>query len=259
MRSTTGYLSPSKPRIFAHRGLALGADGEALDENTIPAFRAAIAAGATHIETDIQVTKDGVPVLFHDDDLSRVTENAVPSKIGELSYQQIQAVELTNGGQIPSLAEALEQLGAARFNLDFKVGKAVQPGCRVILEQNAADRVLVSAFSEGRRRAVLRQLGKPVATSAGGALVIWSYVFARLGASRSLKWLLRDVNALQIPVSAGALKFGTKKFISSVAAVGVEVHFWTINDPDEMKRLVALGADGIVTDRADLAVAALRG
>jgi glycerophosphoryl diester phosphodiesterase len=260
VRATTGYLSPSKPRIFAHRGLSRGAEGQVLDENTIPAFQAAIEAGATHIETDIQVTKDGIPVLFHDDDLSRVTEDAYgKSKISELTFQQIRSVRLTHGGEIPSLAEALDQLSEARFNLDFKVNEAVRPGCKVLIEQNAVDRVLVSAFSESRRKAVLRQIARPIATSAGGALVIWAYVFSKLGVRWFLVRLLRDVNALQIPVSAGPMRFATQRFIASIRSVGVEIHFWTINDPQEMRNLVALGADGIVTDRTDLAVSALLG
>ena len=257
MRATTEYLSPSKPRIFAHRGFTTPADGDVLDENTIAAFAAAIVAGATHIETDIQVTSDGVAVLFHDDDLSRVTQNPpIHRKISELSFQEVQAVRLTHGGQIPALIDALDSLREVRFNLDFKVNEAVKPASKVINDLNAAERVLVSAFSERRRHQVLREIAQPVATSAGSALVVWSYLVSKIGAGWLLKILLRNVNALQIPVSAGPFDFASPRFISSVQRCGVEVHFWTINAPSQMKKLIALGADGIVTDRTDLAATA---
>ena len=71
----TGYLGvtpDSRPRIFAHRGLVFEGDRQVVDENTIDSFELALAAGADYLETDLQLTKDGIAVLFHDSDLSRL-------------------------------------------------------------------------------------------------------------------------------------------------------------------------------------------
>jgi glycerophosphoryl diester phosphodiesterase len=110
VRETEGYFSPALPRIFAHRGFA--AD-HAAAENTIDAFRAALKLGATHLESDIQVTKDGVPVLFHDDDLLRVA--GLPRKINEVLIDEVLDLTLIGGGKIPTLREALSALPGARF------------------------------------------------------------------------------------------------------------------------------------------------
>ena len=118
-RAIHPYLSPARPHILAHRGLA----SAGVAENTLEAFRAAINLGATHLETDIQVTMDGVPVLFHDEDLVRVA--GLPRKISQLSSAELNAVELISGGRIPTLRAALENLPEARFNLDLKVSAAV--------------------------------------------------------------------------------------------------------------------------------------
>ena len=66
------------------------------------------------------------------------------------------------------------------------------------------------------------------------------------------------MQALQIPTNQGSIRFDSPGFIAAVRAAGLEIHYWTINEPEEMKRLIGLGAQGIVTDRTDLAVKTLR-
>ncbi|MEN9748889.1 MAG: hypothetical protein RLZZ603_1581, partial [Actinomycetota bacterium] len=146
------YLYPTDDvRIFAHRGLAIAADGTPLDENTIPAFARALEVGADYIESDIQVSLDGVPVLFHDDTLARVS--AVNSPVNRLTIEQIRAVILNHGGTIPTLAEALEAFPQARFNLDFKSVSSITAGCKVIIEHGAQARVLAASFNDARGEA----------------------------------------------------------------------------------------------------------
>jgi glycerophosphoryl diester phosphodiesterase len=84
------------------------------------------------------------------------------------------------------------------------------------------------------------------------------YLTARLRFNWALNLLARSVQALQIPVNAGRLRFDSPWFIAAMKSARVEVHYWTINDVEQMRRLIALGADGIVTDRADFAVNTLR-
>lgn len=248
-----GFLSPALPRIFAHRGFAMA---EGVAENTIPAFRAALELGATHLESDIQVTKDGVPVLFHDDDLLRVA--GIPRKIDELLVDEVRALALIDGGNIPTLREALTALPEARFNLDLKVWGAVVPAVELISELGAENRVLVSSFSDRRRAKALSLFTRPVVSSAGSLRVLGLWFAASLRMGWLIRLLARPVQALQIPTGKGPIRFDSPAFIRRMKAVGLELHYWTINEADEMRRLISLGADGIVTDRTDIAVKTLR-
>lgn len=248
-----GYFSPTKPRIFAHRGFARG---HGVSENTIPAFRAALELGATHLETDIQVTSDGVPVLFHDDDLLRVA--GLPRKVNELLLADLLEVSLVDGGRIPTLREAIVELPRARFNLDLKVWEAVSPTADLIRELGVENRVLVSSFSDRRRAKTVHLLDGRVVCSAGSMRVLALWLAAKL----QLGWLVRisarPVHALQIPASKGPVRFDSPGFIARMKSAGLELHYWTINEAVEMQRLIGLGADGIVTDRTDIAVKTLR-
>jgi glycerophosphoryl diester phosphodiesterase len=251
--SSEGYFSPALPRIFAHRGFALDS---LATENTIQAFRAALELGVTHLETDIQVTKDGVPVLFHDDDLLRVA--GLPRKINELTHAELTELQLIGGGKIPSLSEALVEFPSARFNLDLKVWGAIEPSVEVIREFSAESRVLVSSFSDRRRSKALRLFDRPVASSAGSFRVLGLWFAAKLRFGWLIRSLAEPVQALQIPTGKGPIRFDSPAFMRKMKAAGLELHYWTVNDADEMRRLIALGADGIVTDRTDIAVKTLR-
>jgi len=255
------YFAGSKPRVLAHRGLTfVGARHQAsasenltpsIDENSIQAFITAQDAGAQLIESDLQVTKDGVAVLFHDDDLQRVA--GLARKVRHLTLAELQKISLEHGARIPTLREALIALPQAKFNLDFKVRGVIVPAVRIIQELNAYDRVLVAGFSDARRRAALRALGRPVATSAGSLTVIRLWLAAKLGNQKAVARLAKGLHALQIPTHSSKINLSSPKFIKAMHAAGLELHYWTINDPEQMHELLRLGADGLVTDRADLA------
>ncbi len=250
------YLYPTtKVRVLAHRGLALDAQGKELDENTLDSFERAVQVGADYIESDIQVTADGQAVLFHDDDLVRVA--GIDAPIGSLSLSEVQAITLRHGAGIPTLKSALEAFPNARFNLDFKVEGAIIPAAKVISELDAQERILVASFSEARRLAASRLLPKSV-SSAGSTRVLGAYLGVLLGLRSLSAWATKPVQVLQIPVGSGPIHFDNRRFIAAMKLANTEVHFWTINEPDEMVRLAGLGASGIVTDRADLALATLR-
>ena len=252
---TTGYLDThpgTRPRIFAHRGLTFQGDKSVADENTLKAFELALAAGADYLESDIQVTKDKVPVLFHDGDLTRLVGKR--ARVSDLTLSQIKQIELPHLGKIPTLEEALVAFPEAKFNLDLKTPQAETVGIQTILKLNAENRVLVSSFSEASRKRALAISPTPLATSAGSSKVLLSYLLARAGMEKSLAKQLVGIDALQIPIRLYGIDFTHPKFLEQILPLGVEVHFWTINDPQTMLDLFALGAHGIVTDRADLAV-----
>jgi glycerophosphoryl diester phosphodiesterase len=240
--SRTGWFDGLVPRILAHRGLALDAP-----ENSIDAFRAGIAAGATHLETDVRATADGVAVLVHDPELPD------GRGIADLSVAELREAL----PRVATLAEALAALPDARFNIDVKAQAAVAATGAAIAAGSAAQRVLLTSFSGRRRRGVLR-LVPTAATSASSAGIAGVVAGLRLRTPAITRTALRGVQAVQIPERALRTDLAAPWSIAAMHAAGVEVHFWVVNDPIRMRELVARGADGIVTDRADLARDALR-
>ena len=248
------YFSPAGTHVFAHRGFA----SEAAPENTLGAFERALAAGATHIETDIQATSDGVAVVFHDDDLQRVA--GIAGRVDGITYEQLAKIRIGKNG-IPTLLEALQRFPNARFNIDIKRANAIEAAVEAILQAEASDRVLVSSFSASRRRSALRKLairGANVATSADAMLMLSLYLSARLGFLALFRRLAHNIDALQLPETFAGMKLTHPRLIRFAKRCGLQVDYWVINEPLRMKQLVALGADGIVTDFCDIAVATVR-
>jgi len=238
--------------LLAHRGLSQHKDN--LDENTLNAFEEALAHGATHLESDIQATKDGFAVLFHDHDLNRVA--GLDKKISDLTLEQIQHLRLNHGGKIPTLEEALSEFPNARFNLDLKTFAAIEPTAKVLEKLSSHSRVLLSSFNAKTRQEILNRTKRLTASSADARTFLSMYA-AHLIASPLVRALKRDFHALQIPVSRSFLRFDSPSFTKSVRKLGLQLHYWTINDPAEMLRLSKF-ATGIVTDRVDLAPNSLR-
>jgi glycerophosphoryl diester phosphodiesterase len=235
--------------VLAHRGLADGAP-----ENTVLAFAQALAAGAVYLETDVHASADGVAVISHDPDLRRLAGRAV--RVEQLTRAELAKIDLGEGQGYVTLQEALEAFPDARFNIDVKSRAAADAAARAILEARASARVLVTSFDEATRRATISALGGAgaVATSASQRGVIWALIGARLGLGFLVRAALAGVDAVQVPERQGPLRVVTPRFIAAVRRAGVEVHVWTVNDEDDMRRLIGQGVDGIVTDRADVAV-----
>ncbi|HEY8591088.1 MAG TPA: glycerophosphodiester phosphodiesterase family protein [Naasia sp.] len=245
----TAFFDEPRPRIIAHRGLAL----DAL-ENTLPAFRAAVAAGAQILETDAHTSRDGVAVLLHDPELKRIAGLDAP--VSSLTLAELQAIDPV-AVPICTLIDALRELPDARFNIDVKSPEAANAVSAAIRDAGAEERVLVASFSSARRRAALASLG-PVATSASARELAVAIPAAKSGALPLLRRALRTADAVQLPARALGMSTATARMIRRFHAAGVEVHIWTVNDPDEMRRLLAAGVDGIVTDRADLLAEVVR-
>jgi glycerophosphoryl diester phosphodiesterase len=133
----------------------------------------------------------------------------------------------------------------------------VVPAVEAIRAANATGRVLIGSFSPARRLKAVRML-PGVATSVSSRGAIASVASAQRGPSAALRRILRDVDAVQLPQSVLGMRTFTPRTIAAFHDAGVEVHAWTINAPAEMDRLLALGVDGLVSDRADLALEAIR-
>jgi glycerophosphoryl diester phosphodiesterase len=255
---THPWFEGAAPRVLAHRGLVTPADAaHGVAENSFAAVAAAHAAGCDYVESDCHLTADGVVVLFHDDNLSRVTGD--PRKIADVGVRELETLMADRGGLI-TLPQALDAFPRLRFNLDVKAATAAAPVGRLVAAH--ADRVLLTSFSDDRRREALeaaRAAGAGIrpATSAGtttstrvlGALAVRS--------RRLLRRALSDVDALQVPERRGPVRIVSPRFIAAAHENHVEVHVWTVNEPDDMRRLVEMGVDGVVTDRADVAIRTL--
>jgi len=245
----SNYFDSPKPRVFAHRGFSHKLEG--VDENTLEAFAAAIDHGAEFIETDTQATNDGVAVLFHDDDLQRLF--GVPARVGQLSLDELKKLRLPSGTRIPTLEEALTAFPVAKLNIDVKSKNAIIPTATAIENTDSHSRVLVSSFSNRRRRATLELLSAEVATSGSMSTVIQIWLSHKFLGGIGLRSLTKQIDALQLPTKYGPINFASAPLIERLSTLDIETHFWTINDRLQMTELIELGASGIVTDRTDLA------
>jgi len=246
---TLPYFATPLPRVIAHRGLSLDAP-----ENTLLAFAHALALDVTHVETDVHVSADGVAMIAHDATLHRVAGRA--QRIDELTARELAKIDLGDDQYMPTLAEALDTFTDARFNIDVKTLAVVEPAVDAIRAAAAEDRVLITSFSESRRRRALALL-PTVATSASGPRFAAALLASVIRGGPAVRAALRGLHAVQIPERAMGLTTVTPARIRAFHAAGVEVHVWTINDEADMRRLLALGVDGIVTDRADIAMAVI--
>jgi glycerophosphoryl diester phosphodiesterase len=235
------YFAGRAPRVFAHRGLHID-----VPENTASAFRAAVDAGVTFIETDVVGSKDGVAMISHDTTLDRVSDRT--GRVNSLTAAELAGVDLGGEGFI-SLAEALEQFPDVRFNIDVKDTAAIEGVVTAVHDASAVDRVLLTSFSAARRRAVTKRMPS-VASSASATEFLALSTAIRLGFTPPLPL----IHALQIPEKANGMTFVTEELVDRYHRAGLEVHVWTVNDEATMRRLLALGVDGIVTDRADVAL-----
>jgi glycerophosphoryl diester phosphodiesterase len=248
------YLDDPRERgavlAMAHRGGALHPESVGF-ENTLRAFRSAAGLGYRYLETDVHVTGDGQLLAFHDDRLDRVTDHV--GLVLEHRYDALAAALVGNSEPIPRLADLLEQLPDARFNVDLKAPGAVEPMVELIRRMKVQDRICVGSFSEPVLRRFRSQLGADasrVATSAG-VLAVGALAFLPLG--NRLVRLLRDAGpVLQVPHVHRGVRVVDRTLVRRAHADGRHVHVWTVDEPDEMEHLIDLGVDGLITDRTDV-------
>ena len=232
---------------FAHRGGAYHPEIEGL-ENTVAAFRHAVALGYRYLETDVHATSDGTLLAFHDAVLDRVSDTQ--GEIARLSTSEVAAALVGGRERVPTLAQLFDEFPSARFNIDIKSAEAVPLLASFVAERDAWDRVLVGSFSPRRLNEFRRLTGGRVPTSAHPIEVV-AY---RLLPSGRLADLVtrRRVAALQIPHRRRRLVVATSGLVRRAHRAGKQVHVWTIDDADEMRELLDRGVDGLMTDRTDI-------
>lgn len=258
-------LGGRRPLTFAHRG------GAGLwPENTLDAFRAALELGCSHLETDLRVTLDGHIVLCHDERLERTTNGS-----GEVSAHTLSELQRLDAGyrfspdgssfpargrgmRIPTLAELVDAAPHARFNVELKErGRPDLPRAlwAFIEEQRLHDRIVVAAEKYPLIRDFRRHSQGSVATSASRRECLRFWLYSRLGVEGGL-----DIRyqALQIPGEVRDFRFLTPRLLAAARRLGIAVHVWTIDDPEEMHRLLDAGVDGLMSDYPDRLLAVVR-
>jgi glycerophosphoryl diester phosphodiesterase len=251
------------PLGLAHRGFTPpgAADHRHAWENTVAAFEAARATGLRHLELDVHATRDGVCAVVHDPDLRRVA--GVDARVRDLPWEQVRRVRVGGGHPVPRLEEVLDALPDAVLNVDCKTSATVAPLIAALRARAPGDRgrVLVASF-DGRRSAAVARAVPGVARSAGTVAALAARLAAALPGTKLPRllagWAARGAHALQVPERYGPLRVVTPRFVELAHDVGLQVHVWVVDDPDDMRRLLDLGVDGLVSDRADLLAAVLR-
>jgi len=249
------------PRLYAHRGAAAE-----LPENTLPSFRRALDLGADAIETDAHLTRDGHVVLSHDPTGARMCGLGVD--IARSTLAEVRLWDAGNGfrderggrpfaGQafvVPTLDEALREFPGVPFNVDAKSHhpEMVPRLLDVVRRAGAADRTLLASFDAATLRLV-RALGYEGKTGLAQAEAL-----RILLPSRVLAWRPLPGAAAQLPYRAYGIDLGRRALIDKLHALGLEVHFWTVNDAALATRLLDAGADAIMTDDPRALVPVLR-
>jgi glycerophosphoryl diester phosphodiesterase len=238
---------PGSVIAMAHRGGSLHPELRGL-ENTLFAFRHAAALGYRYLETDVHVTRDGRLVAFHDPVLDRMTGTS--GALASVSAEELAQLRIAGEHAVPSMAELLEDLPDCRFNIDLKAPGSVEALADLLERTGAHDRVCVGSFSWRQLQRFRRLTGGRVATSATPVEVarFLATPWPRVPRVRAR----RPFGVLQVPRRRGTLEIVTPSLLRRAHAVRLQVHVWTVDEPAEMRALLDLGVDGLITDRTDL-------
>lgn len=240
MRTDWPFLDHPTPIAFAHRG-----GDEAAPENTMEAFEHAIGLGYRFLETDVHATRDGHLVAFHDETLDRLAGR--PGRVEDLSRDEVRALRIAGRCRIPLLDDLLASWPEARVNIDPKSDQAAALLPAILDRAGAIDRVCVGSFSGRRLARLRRRMGPALCTSMGPWDVgrLWM-------AAKGLPVGRFAAGCAQVSPTHRGLTIVEPGFLAEAHRRRLPVHVWTIDDADEMTRLLDLGVDGMMSDRPSL-------
>ena len=233
-------------KVWGHRGAS-----EHAPENTIPAIELALAQGADGVEIDVQLTRDDEVVVIHDETLERTTDGH--GWVADHSYDDLRRLDASAGHvgfvgvRIPTLAEVLATTGDALVNIELKNSEMPYKGLEervleVVAEHGASDRVVLSSFNHYSLRH-FQELGASMPLGVLYSDVLfrpWSYA-TKLGAQ-----------AVHPPLRSTRLRL-----VEECHAHGLAVNVWTVNAPDDIRRMAHFGVDAIITNDPLLATSIL--
>ena len=247
--------------VYAHRG------GAALrPENTVAAFDHGLACGAEGLEFDVHLSRDGVVVIHHDATMERTTSGrgALSAYTADELARMDAGFHFTAGdgtfpfrGQgigVPRLDEVLRRYPSAQIIVELKdPGSALAE--RVVDEVRAAgavERVAIGSYYSEAVDAVRRR-EPAIATGAAKEEIRWALYRSWVG------WPLRSAayREFQVPERSGLTRVVSERFVAHAHRAGFGVKVWTVNEPQDMRRLQSWGVDGLITDRPDVARAVI--
>ncbi|MEE2863092.1 MAG: glycerophosphodiester phosphodiesterase [Gemmatimonadota bacterium] len=252
-RPGRAYLAGA-PLLVAHRG-----GSRLAPENTMAAFYSAVRDwGADMLELDVRLSKDGVVMVIHDDSVDRTTNGAGP--VSAYTSRELKKLDAGyrfrdldgdfsfrgKGVTIPTLNELLEALPAVWLNIEAKEASVAGPLVEVIRNHGAEYRVLVAAEHE-KNRIDARGYKGPWGASTRDCILFW--ILHRLpgGAGFTPK-----ADVFQVPESWHGFRVLTPRLVAEAHKMNIPVHVWTVDDQDDMRRLLSWGVDAIQTDRPDI-------
>lgn len=229
-----------EPKIIAHRGASAHAP-----ENTIAAFQLALEQGADGIELDVMLSKDDQLVVIHDATVDRTTNGT--GKVRDLTLDELKKLDAGNGEKIPTLTEVFDHFGG-KFLINIELKNYASPFDRLPIEVARAvarydlvDSVLISSFNPFNFSRFRRQVPEAVIglLTLPGKAKSWLY---RLFRYTAIHPCYEDADA---------------DLIAAAKVKNQQINVWTVDDPDEIRRLTDSGVDGIITNDPRLAMESL--
>ncbi|NBC95169.1 MAG: glycerophosphodiester phosphodiesterase [Deinococcus-Thermus bacterium] len=244
---------PAVPKIIGHRGAAAHAP-----ENTLAGFRKARDLGCAMVEFDVKLSRDGVPVLMHDDHVAR-TAGGAPGAVRELGMDELAALDVGGwfhfdyvGERVPTLEEAL----FLALDLGLAVNIEIKPcGGREAETATAAIAVARRVWPADREPPLISSFSREALIAAKAAAPDWPRGW--LVDERPDHWreIVAEVDPATIHVNHANQ---TRESVADYKAGGHPVLVYTVNDPDRAAELLALGVDAVITDRPDALFALVR-
>lgn len=223
------------------------------------AFRAAVDQwGADMLELDVRLSRDGVVVIIHDETVDRTSDGS--GTVGSFTFRELQELDAgyrfedphgeasfrDRGVRFSTLDELLETFPGMRLNVEAKEAQVARPLVDVIRRHGAEERVLVAAEFERCRRGARGYPG-PWGASRHHVFLFW-FLHHLPGGSPYTP----GADVLQVPQVWKGLEIVTPSFLRAAHSRNLPVQVWTVDDPDDMRRLLAMGVDGIQSDRPDI-------
>ncbi|HEY53999.1 MAG TPA: glycerophosphodiester phosphodiesterase [Caldilineae bacterium] len=253
------------PLVIAHQG------GYGLwPSNTMYAYERAVDMGVDMLEMDLHITADGALVLMHDGTVDRTTNGS--GEIEDMTLAEIKQLDAGytwthddgatypfrgQGVTVPTMEEVFAAFPDMPMNIELKRTETsmAEPFCRLIHEHDMQNKVLVASFRD-ETMTEFRAVCPDVATSGSEGELTPFVLLSKVG----LGWLFRPAaNAVQVPQERGGIRILSKGFVRAAHGRNMKVDAWTINEREDMRRIIDMGVDGIITDYPDRLLAELGG
>lgn len=259
------YFTNDRPLVIAHQG-----GNKLAPTSTMEAFKHAESLGVDVIELDVHLSKDGYLIPIHDPTIDRTTDGT--GVVNDMTLEELQQYDAgatfedldgelsfkDKGVKLTTLEEVFQEIPNMRWSIEMKdtnypeVYEDVAEKLWELIEKyELEDDVIIASFDHEMVE-MMRDISNDQALLVGGKQEIKKFaILQKLYLSGLYK---RSMDVLQIPTKEGKVSLKDKKIIQGARKHGLDVQYWTINDPAEMKELLELGADGIITDRPDLLI-----